>query len=265
MQVENFRPPVLCISGLDPSGGAGLQADIESIAYCGGHALPIASCLTVQSSVQANSISPVEPQLIQKQAEVLLQDMRIASCKVGVIPNEAVAITIADILSQLPGIPVVFDPVLSASNGISFADTATIDTIKDILLPNVTVVTPNYNELDLLIGSNADHISKAQSLCALGPKYVFTTGADEQTESVHNTLFTIDGVNSKFKCPRLPNIYHGSGCTLSSALACYLALDLSIIEAVEQAQKFAWQSLKLAESIGSGQWIPKRIHHHKEK
>jgi hydroxymethylpyrimidine/phosphomethylpyrimidine kinase len=185
--------------------------------------------------------------------------MRIASCKIGVIPNEAVAFTIADILTQLPSVPVVFDPVINASSGSIFSDAATIETIKEILLPAVTIVTPNFSELDTLINNDGDYPAKAQSLCSLGPKYVLTTGADNQTDNVHNTLFTCDGVYAEYDWPRLPHIYHGSGCTLSSALACYLAFNLDIFEAVEKAQKYTWQSLQNAQPVGSGQWIPTRI------
>jgi hydroxymethylpyrimidine/phosphomethylpyrimidine kinase len=264
MQAENSRPPVLCIGGLDPSGGAGLQADIEAIASCGGHALTIASCLTVQNSLQAFSVSAVDPVLIQKQATALLDDIQIASCKIGVIPNQAIAKTVASILAQLPNVPVVFDPVLSASHGSVFSNTETINTIKDILLPAVTVVTPNLNELNTLVDNHSDITSQAKALCNLGPTYVLATGADSDTQHVHNILFNSDGIKAEYEWPRLPHMYHGSGCTLSSALACYLALDYNIAVAVESAQQFTWQSLQYAQPIGSGQWIPNRIHQLKD-
>jgi len=264
MQAENSRPPVLCIGGLDPSGGAGLQADIEAIANCGGHALPIASCLTVQNSIQAFSVSAVDSAIIQQQASALLNDMQIACCKIGVIPNSDVAKSIAGILAQLPNVPVVYDPVLSASSGSEFSNSDTITTIKDILLPAVTVVTPNLKELNTLTDINSDITSQAKSLCELGPEYVFSTGADSNTDHVHNTLFTCDGVKAEYECPRLPHTYHGSGCTLSSALACYLALNFDIIDATEKAQQFTWTSLQNAQPVGSGQWIPNRIQRVKE-
>ncbi len=264
MQVENSRPPVLCIGGLDPSGGAGLQADIEAIASCGGHALPIASCLTVQNSIQVFSVSAIDPSLIQKQAAALLKDMKIACCKIGVIPNQAIAKTVANILAQLPNVPVVFDPVFSASHGSEFSNSETINAIKDILLPAVTIATPNLKELSTLTDDNNDITSQAKSLCGLGPKYILATGADSDTDHVHNILFTRDGIKAEYEWPRLPHVYHGSGCTLSSALACYLALDYDITDAVESAQKFTCQSLQYAQPVGSGQWIPYRIHPSKD-
>tara|TARA_R110002074_G_scaffold23150_1_gene70392 strand:- start:372 stop:1166 length:795 start_codon:yes stop_codon:yes gene_type:complete len=259
MQVENSRPPVLCIGGLDPSGGAGLQADIESIASCGGHALPLASCLTIQNSIQAISVSAVDPEIIQHQASALLNDMPIASCKIGVVPNRAVALIIAEILAQLPNVPIVFDPVLSASVGSRFCDTDTINAVKENILPYVTVVTPNLSELKILVDSNEDVATQARALCALGASYVLTTGADSNTDTVHNTLFTRNEKREDYEWPRLPHDYHGSGCTLSSSIACYLALELDIVEAINKAQQFTWRSLKNAQQIGNGQWIPKRI------
>ena len=259
MQAENSRPPVLCIGGLDPSGGAGLQADIEAVASCGGHALPIASCLTVQNSVQAMSVSAVDTELIRQQASALIDDMHIASCKIGVVPNKAVAVIISEILARLPNVPTVYDPVLSASHGCEFSNTETNKAIKEILLPVVTVVTPNLSELTTLANNNGDIISQAKSLCQLGANYVLATGADSDSDNVHNTLFTGSGIKQEYQWPRLPHHYHGSGCTLSSALACYLALNFDISEAVIKAQQFTWKSLQNAQQIGHGQWIPTRI------
>ena len=259
MQAENIRPQVLCFSGLDPSGGAGLQADIETIARCGGHTLPIASCLTVQNSVAVTECIAVDKQLLQKQAESLLTDMRIASCKIGIIANSDTAIAIAAIIAQLPEIPVVLDPVIAASSGDIFTDTKTIEVIRETLLPLVTVVTPNTAELIALTSTNESNISRAQELCTYGPKYVLLTSADEPTLEVTNTLFTTEGVVENYTWPRLPHSYHGSGCTLSSALAYNLANNIEIADAVARAQQFTWRSLQAAEPLGSGQWFPNRV------
>lgn len=258
MQVENKSPLVLCFSGLDPSGGAGIQADIETIACCGGHALPITSCLTVQNSMVASECIAIDDQLLQKQAEALLQDMSIASCKIGVVPNAKTAKTIADIVAQLVDIPIVFDPVLAASVGKKFSDAATVKAIKEKLLPLVTIITPNTNELIALTAENQSIEGRIRELCIHGPSYILLTGADEPTQKVTNILFTKDGVLEKFDWPRLPHNYHGSGCTLSSAIACYLAQGVTIVEAVKKAQQFTWQSLQAAQALGNGLWFPKR-------
>ena len=261
MQVENLRPLILCVSGLDPSGGAGLQADIETIARSGGHALPIASCLTVQNSIATTECIPVDKQLLLRQADSLLADLSISSCKIGIIANEEIAIAIADIIAKFPEIPVVFDPVIAPSNGNVFTDTKTIEVIKKILLPVVTIVTPNTSELIALTSANKSNFHRAQELCDYGPKYVLLTGADQPTSEVVNTLFTNEGVIEKYTWPRLSHSYHGSGCTLSSALAYNLANNIEITDAVAEAQHFTWKSLQAAEPLGSGQWFPNRVNH----
>lgn len=259
MQAENSRPAILCFAGLDPSGGAGLQADIEAIASCGGHALPIATCLTVQNTSQAIASEPVDTRLVQQQAQVLLSDMPIAGCKIGVIPNASMVITIADLLSQLPPIPTVLDPVLHATQGISFCDKDTINAIKELLLPLVNVTTPNQAELQQLTSNKATELQNALTLCEYGTNFVFVTGADQASTRIKNNLYSNHGLIHKNTWQKIPHSFHGSGCTLSSSLACFLALGFNEIEAIENAQQYTWQSLKAANMIGDGQYIPKRV------
>ena len=137
MSEENIRSCVLCLGGLDPSGGAGIQADIEAVAATGAHALTVATCLTVQNSQQALSMHAVDAHLIAQQLDCLLTDMPIHACKIGVIPNPEVATIIAAFLSRLEGIPVVFDPVMSASVGIHFAEQSNWQVIQQLLLQSV--------------------------------------------------------------------------------------------------------------------------------
>lgn len=259
MQVENTSPVVLCFGGLDPSGGAGLQADIEAVAACGGHALPIATCLTVQNTAQAFKLSPTETQLIAQQAEALLQDTSISGCKIGVIPNSEIAVVVSEIIRQIPSIPVVLDPVFRASRGSTFCDQATIDTIIETLLPLITVTTPNVAELVALTSESETLIARAIELCTLGTDYVLLTDADNPAPKVCNKLFNSQGLVKEFYWPKLPHAYHGSGCTLSSALACYLSMKFEVSMATNLAQEYTWQSLQNAQALGSGQRIPKRI------
>ena len=259
MQTQNSRPNILCFAGLDPSGGAGLQADIEAIAHCGGHALPIASCLTVQNSTQAFKVVSVEPELIQQQVEALLQDTTINACKIGVINNQDIAHIIANMLDLLPDSPVVLDPVLRASQGIEFCSADTIAIIKDSLLPHTHIITPNAHELALLAGTDTDEIIQAQLLLDYGVQYVLVTGADTNTEQVTNTLYSNQGIVDQQVWTRLPHHYHGSGCTLSSAIACHLALGLDAINACQAAQAYTWQALSDASQQSQGQFTPMRI------
>ena len=171
---------------------------------------------------------------MQQQADALLQDTPIAGCKIGVVPNTKIARSIAEIITQLSGIPIVLDPVLTATSGKQFSDPATVEAIKNYLLPLVTVITPNFSELKAMTAMNRPIESRIQELCALGSNYVLLTGADESTQEVTNTLYSEGDVIEQYEWPRLPHSYHGSGCTLSSALACYLAQDFTITEAARK-------------------------------
>ena len=262
MQAENSNPVVLCFGGLDPSGGAGLQADIEAIAACGGHALPIATCLTVQNSAQAFKFSPTESQLIAQQAESLLQDININGCKIGVIPNGEIATVISGIIRQIPNIPVVLDPVFRASRGSTFCDQATINTISEMLLPLTSIATPNVAELVALTSESEPLTARATELCMLGSDYVLVTDADNPAQKVCNKLFNAQGLIKEYYWPKLPHAYHGSGCTLSSALACFLSMKTEVSIATNLAQEYTWHSLQNAQALGTGQRIPKRINVH---
>lgn len=259
MQAENTSPTVLCFGGLDPSGGAGLQADIEAVAACGGHALPIATCLTIQNTVQAFKSCPIESQLVAQQAESLLQDVSISGCKIGVIPNGDIAAVISEIIRQIPNIPVVLDPVFRASQGSIFSDQTTINNITEMLLPLTSVVTPNFDELMALTSESDSLVARVIELCKLGSDYVLLTDADNSAPKVCNKLFDSQGLIKEYYWPKLPYTYHGSGCTLSSALACFLSMKTEVSTATKLAQEYTWHSLQNAQALGTGQRIPKRI------
>ena len=260
MPAENTRPTVLCFAGLDPSGGAGLQADIETIAFHGGHALPIATCLTVQNSVAAHSFEAVDEHIIEQQFYTLIEDIKISACKISVIPNRAIALCIAKLVQTLPNIPIIYDPVFAATNGSQFAESDTIEDIKANLLPHISVLTPNAKEINLLLNEVVTHTNQASKLCALGPEFILATNADSNTEQVHNSLLSNKGLLENYTYPRLAHHYHGSGCTLSAALAFMLTQNFTIQQAAKYAQDYTYCALQNAQSIGQGQWIPMRIY-----
>ncbi|MDG0996395.1 MAG: hydroxymethylpyrimidine/phosphomethylpyrimidine kinase [Gammaproteobacteria bacterium] len=264
MSEENIRSCVLCLGGLDPSGGAGIQADIEAVAATGAHALTVATCLTVQNSQQALSMHAVDAHLIAQQLDCLLSDMPIHACKIGVIPNPEVATIIAAFLSRIEGIPVVFDPVMSASVGIHFAEQSNWQVIQQLLLPKVTICTPNQTELALLSGLEAMPSRQAEALFERGLNALLLTTADADTVAVKNTLYRPDSDQIEYVWRRLNAHYHGSGCTLSSALASRLAQGEKLVNAVEQAQTYVHHSLRQGQALGQGQHIPHRVQANKD-
>ncbi|MDE2233945.1 MAG: hydroxymethylpyrimidine/phosphomethylpyrimidine kinase [Gammaproteobacteria bacterium] len=258
MHAQSRPPIVLVIGGNDPSGGAGLTADIQSVSALGGHPAPVVSAITVQDTVNAQTTAPVPPALIVEQARALFADMPVAAIKLGLIASAEAAQSLAYLLASHRQLPLVVDPVLAAGGGMPFADDALVDAYLKLLAPLATIITPNTAESHRLAPQAADGEARAAALLALGCRHVLIKGADEQTTDVHNTLFSRDGSTRHFTWPRMPGSYHGSGCTLASAIATLLGLGHTPLAAVEIAQRYTWEAVRQAWKLGKGQRIPNR-------
>ncbi len=244
-----MRPCVLVFSGLDPSGGAGIQADIEAIAAQGAHALPIVTALTVQDNERVFEVVPVDAGLLARQAALLADTMPIRAVKLGIPGNPANAEAIAGIVLLLrarqPALPVVLDPVLASGHGDALARGNALAALAP-LLAVATVVTPNLPE--------------AAALELSGCPHVLVTGGHGDGDEVVNRWHSRDGMR-EWRWPRLPGEFHGSGCTLASSLAARLALGDAMAQALERAQRCCNQSLADSYAIAPGQRIPRRIEH----
>ena len=258
MHTQSRPPIVLVIGGNDPSGGAGLAADIQAVGALGGHPAPVVSAITVQDTVNAKSTAPVSPALIVEQARAIFADMPVAAIKLGLIATVEAAHSVAELLATHREQPLVVDPVLTAGGGMPFADDALVDAYLKLLAPLATIITPNTAESRRLAPQAADGEARAATLLALGCRHVLIKGADEQTSDVHNTLFSHDGSARHFTWPRMPGSYHGSGCTLASAIATLLARGHVPLAAVEIAQRYTWEAIRHAWKLGNGQRIPNR-------
>lgn len=258
MNSQSFAS-VLIIAGNDPTGGAGITADIESVVSQGCFALPVITCVTVQDTCNVVSINPLESELVLEQARTVLEDLSVNAIKIGLLGSEENVEAVHELLADYPDIPVVLDPILSAGGGQALATEGIIEAIKELLLPYTTVLTPNTEEALRLI-PGADNIQAAAlALQELGCEYVLVTGTHENSPNVINRLFGQQQELQKYNWERLPHVFHGSGCTLASSLAGLLAQGLDIAEAVEQAQQFTWQSLKHGGRLGMGQYHPNRL------
>ena len=253
-------PPILCLSGFDPSGGAGIQADIESIASMGGHAVPVITSLTVQNTQNVSNFEPVNLQLFTNQVNKLLDDVCIKAIKIGMIGSLNIVEAIAAILKQYPELPVIYDPVLAAGGGADLTESGMLKAIEELILPLVTVLTPNSPEARLL--TNETELSScAKKLMQAGCEAVLITGTHEASDSVDNLLFSDGRHLETFSWQRLPGEYHGSGCTLASAIAALVAQGLDLFNAVNEAQDYSWNTLKHAYKISEkGQLIPNRFY-----
>jgi hydroxymethylpyrimidine/phosphomethylpyrimidine kinase len=244
---ETVRPCVLVFAGLDPSGGAGIQADIEAIAAQGAHALPLVTALTVQDNNRVSEVVPVASALLERQAALLAASMPIRAVKIGIPGNLANAETIARVILTLrvrqPGLPVVLDPVLASGRGDPLARGNALASLAP-LLPLATVLVPNLPE--------------AAAISAHGCPHVLVTGGHAEGDEVINRWVSKAGMR-EWRWPRLPGDFHGSGCTLASSIAARLALEEPIEQALENAQRYCNQSLADSYLIAPGQRIPRRL------
>ena len=251
-------PIVLTFAGSDPTGGAGLQADLLTAAGMGCHALSVVTALTVQDTHGVASLHPVDAAWVRMQAERLLADMRVGAFKLGVLGSTANVEAVAAILADHAEIPVVLDPVLASGRGDELATEEMIAAVRELLVPQATVVTPNSLEARRL-ARDTTLMGAARRLIECGAEYVLITGTHEPGNEVVNTLYDSGGVVREDRWPRLAGSYHGSGCTLASAIAAALANGLGVPEAVRDAQEFTWQALASGFRAGSGQLIPDRF------
>jgi hydroxymethylpyrimidine/phosphomethylpyrimidine kinase len=240
-------PTVLVFSGLDPSGGAGIAADLAAIAAQGVHALPVLTALTVQDNNRVHAVHAIDAALIAQQAAALMAAVRIDAVKIGIPGSRANADAIAAVIGLLrarqPSLPVVLDPVLASGHGDALAQGDARAALAP-LLALATVLTPNLGEAAAL----------DTGACA----HVLVTGGHGAGPQVHNRWHSA-GQQRDWHFERLPGEFHGSGCTLAAAIAARLALGEAVGTALDTAQAYVQRTLAASFSIGPGQRIPRRF------
>jgi hydroxymethylpyrimidine/phosphomethylpyrimidine kinase len=256
-------PIVLAFAATDPSGGAGLQADVLTLASMGCHPLTVVTAATIQDTMGIEEIMPLDAEWVADQARCVLEDMPVTAIKIGVLGSIENITAIAEVVSDYPEVPLVLDPVLASGRGDELATDEMIAALRELLIPQTTIITPNSIEARRLVQEDGeedlDLAECARRLLALGCEYVLITGTHENTAQVVNTLYGQEGVIRTDSWERLPGSFHGSGCTLASAIAATVANGLSIGDAVKDAQEYTWQTLKAAFRPGMGQYIPDRL------
>ena len=221
--MNNRTPPVvLTFSGHDPSGGAGIQADIESIKSMGCHPAPVVTCLTAQNTTDVYRVAPVDRALMREQAHLRFDDYRVAAIEVGLVGDADIARLIADLIDTLPSCPVILDTVLTSGGGNPLASSELLDVIRRVLVPIATLLTPNSVEARRL--AEAEELDQCgENLLSLGAGGVLITGTHEADERVLNRLYRRGVATEVSSWERLPGSYHGSGCTLASSIAACMA------------------------------------------
>ncbi|HKK02522.1 MAG TPA: hydroxymethylpyrimidine/phosphomethylpyrimidine kinase [Gammaproteobacteria bacterium] len=253
-------PTVLVIAGNDPSGGAGIAADLQAVTAAGAHPAPVITALTVQDTVNARQVEPVDAELVAAQAEAVLEDMDVGAVKIGLLATAEIATTVAELLARHPGLPVVLDPVLVAAGGARLAEQALVAVILERLCPLTTLLTPNAHEIRQLAPAAPDASGRAAVLRAAGCEFVLAKGGDEADAGGNEVLNTLYGPGEPrlYRWPRLAGSFHGSGCTLASACAARIARGDGTAEAAANAQALTHGWLERAFRPGRGQLVPLR-------
>jgi hydroxymethylpyrimidine/phosphomethylpyrimidine kinase len=258
-------PIVLSFAATDSSGGAGIQADILTLASMGCHPLSVITAITVQDTAGVDDVMALDPEWVTDQARAVLEDMPVHVFKIGMLGSVEIITAIAEVISDYPDIPLVLDPVLASGRGDELASDDMVMAMRELLLPQVTIITPNSLEARRLAQDDEDENDMpdlnqcADRLLQMGCEYVLITGTHENTSQVVNNLYGTGGVVRTDSWRRLEGSYHGSGCTLASAIAAALANGLPIAEGVYEAQEYTWQSLKAGFRPGMGQFLPDRL------
>ncbi|TFW10321.1 hydroxymethylpyrimidine/phosphomethylpyrimidine kinase [Oxalobacteraceae bacterium OM1] len=253
------RANVLVFAGSDPSGGAGIQADVQAIGANGAHALTAITALTVQDNDRVFHVHPVPAGLVQQQAHALTSKMDIAAVKIGITGNranaEAIAGTIELLRKRNPRLPVVLDPVLASGHGDALSRDDAVQALAP-LLAIATLVTPNLPEAAALCGGDRRLETQAERLLKSCP-HVLIKGGHGDGDNVVNHWFSRDD-HASWTTPRVAGNFHGTGCTLASAIAAQLAQGRSMKDSIAAALDYCHAALRTAYAIADGQRIPNR-------
>ena len=260
MTVETFKfeyPRVLTIAGSDSGGGAGIQADLKTFSALGCYGMTAITALTAQNTCGVRAIHGVPPPMLRAQIDAVMEDIGVAAVKIGMLHAPEIVRTVAEAIDRHDLKNVVFDPVMVATSGAVLIDTAAVDVLVRELFARVTVITPNLDEAALLVGrplnSAQDMEQAAHVLLEKGARAVLLKGGHLPGDTVIDLLMTNAGEKIWMQAPRIhSHNTHGTGCTLSSAMAAHLALGASLVDAVQHARTFVREALLAGAQVRTG-------------
>jgi len=247
-------PCVLTIAGSDSGGGAGIQADLKTMLALGVHGMSVICAVTTQNSVGVQGYWELPVEAVRAQLDSVLTDIGAQAIKTGMLASAQIVHTVCDSLAQVQ-VPIVVDPVAVSKHGDSLLSPGTLEAVKERLLPLAAVVTPNLSEAGLLSGraitDEAAMLAAAAEISSLGPRWVLVKGGHLAGSPVD--LLYGDGQVIRYPGPRIANRHtHGTGCTLASAIASYLAMGAQMTEAVESAKDYITGAIDNAFPLGAG-------------
>ena len=245
---------VLLFSGLDPSGAAGISADIETINQFGLNPLPIVTSLTAQNTQRVESTDVVKDSLLEKQFNLLDEDISFNTVKIGLLGSVSQIKTISRLIGEKNTLNVVVDPILISGTQENMSSIKMVGVMKKYLFPKCTILTPNLEELNLL----SPGLSEKEAVSSLNCPWVLVTTSDSSKIDIEHRLYNKSSLIRRFNYKKLPDKFHGSGCTLSSAISALLAKGIAIEEACDQGLAYTYQCLLNAKKLGKMQYHPIR-------
>lgn len=257
MKEKHRYPTVLTIAGSDSGGGAGIQADLKTIAALGAYGTSAITALTAQNTQGVRGIHPVPPDFLKQQLEAVLEDIEVDAIKIGMINTVEVALIIADILDRFKPKFVVFDPVMVSTSGARLIQEETVAVLWKELFSRADLITPNLDEVEILLGGTIRSVSAMESaaneMIAKGCKAVLLKGGHLTGTVLYDILARHDDELLRFETPFIDSgNVHGTGCTLSSAIATYVALGNSVTESVLLAKNYIAGAIEAGKNITTG-------------
>ena len=245
---------VLSIAGSDSGGGAGIQGDIKTMSALGCFATTAITAVTVQNTIGVQQVFPIPVGIVIAQVQAVLEDLKPKAIKIGMVYNSEIAIALAYLLREYPDIPLVFDPVMDSTSGDKLFKDNSISVLRKTLLPISHLVTPNLDEASLFAEMpvvNVDDMKiAAQRILRCGCFAVLVKGGHLRDDSLYDVYLDRDGNQHTFQSEIVETLNtHGTGCSLSSAIASYLALGLPLLEAISKGKKY------LTNAIGEGKGV----------
>lgn len=250
-------PSVLTIAGFDGSGGAGIQADIKTASALGCYSTSVLTALPVQNTQGVQKIYPIPVEAVADQIKAILDDVFPDAIKIGMVHTPQLVEVIVSTLAQYPKIPLVFDPVMVSTSGHRLIEEDTITAITEKLFPITDVITPNMDEAAILAGMKVtsldDLYTAGKRIKQLGCKSILLKGGHQETPVITSLFYDEHQQFHSFETEKFStNNTHGSGCTLSSAIAAYVAQGKSLLEAVDLGQKYVFEAIKEGKDVQTG-------------
>lgn len=249
--------PVLTIAGSDSGGGAGIQADLKTFAALGCYGTSAITAITAQNTRGITDVHIIPPAMIQSQIRAVMDDIQPLAVKIGMLPDEATVQVVADTLKSYKQTPVILDPVIRSSSGKQLASNKALHAMKELLLPVVTLLTPNLYETTLLSGKEISDLNDmqiaAEALLDSGSRAVLVKGGHLDGAELYNIYADQGGERKTFAYPFIATSNtHGTGCTLASAIAAYMARGQSLIEAIGSAGQYVNIAIKEGSDVKTG-------------